>query len=117
MGAAERRNVLLKKLHRRRYDKMLNLAEEFGVSARTIRRDIEVLSLTEPLYTQTGRHGGVYMIENHRMNQICFTEKENAVLHKLLSLAENKALLDQKELSVFQRIITDYSCSPDQKGK
>ena len=109
MGTAERRNLLLKKLRRRRYDKVLNLANEFGVSARTIRRDIEALSLTEPLYTQAGRYGGVYMIDTYLMEQIYFSENENYVLCKLLALAEKDALLTDEETKIFKRIITDYS--------
>lgn len=115
MGAAERRSLLLKKLRRRRYDKILNLAEEFGVSARTIRRDIEALSLTEPLYTQAGRHGGVYMIDTYLMEQIYFSENENRVLCKLLDLTETHKLLTFDETKVLKRIIIDYSIPNNKK--
>lgn len=36
MGSSERRNAIIKALCRRRYDKIGNLAIEFGVSERTI---------------------------------------------------------------------------------
>ena len=117
MGASERRSLLLKKLHRRRCDKVSNLAEEFGVSTRTIRRDIESLSLTEPLYTQTGRHGGVYMLDTYLMDQIYFTEKERAVLQKVLILTENTSLIEDEERDVLKRIIADYSYPQCKKGK
>ena len=42
-----------------------NLAEEFGVFARTILRDVEVLSVTEPIYTQCGRYGGIYVTDDY----------------------------------------------------
>ena len=58
MGTAERRTEIMRVLFRRRYEKISNLAEEFGVSTRTILRDIEVLSISEPIYTQCGRYGG-----------------------------------------------------------
>lgn len=37
---------------------MNNLAFEFGVSIRTIRNDIDTLSLSYPLETVRGRYGG-----------------------------------------------------------
>ena len=58
MGTAERRTEIMRVLCRRRHEKISNLAEEFGVSTRTILRDIEVLSIKEPIYTQCGRYGG-----------------------------------------------------------
>ena len=65
MGTAERRTEIMRVLYRRRHEKISNLAEEFGVSVRTILRDIEVLSATEPIYTQCGRYyGGVYIMDN-----------------------------------------------------
>lgn len=58
MGTAERRLEILKILCRRRHKTMRNLASEFGVSVRTVKRDIEVLSITEPVYTRFGKYGG-----------------------------------------------------------
>ncbi len=65
MIASERRREIMKLLNRRRYEKIENIAFEFGVSERTVRRDIEILSLNEPIYTQPGRYGGgVYIVKN-----------------------------------------------------
>ena len=58
MGAAERRQQILELLCRRRKDTMQNLASELGVSERTIRRDVEILTRTYPLETICGRYGG-----------------------------------------------------------
>lgn len=58
MGTAERRREMMKILCRRRYETIGKLASEFGVSMRTIQRDIEALSLTEPIYTKAGKYGG-----------------------------------------------------------
>jgi predicted DNA-binding transcriptional regulator YafY len=55
MGTAERRYKIMKTMCRRRYETIRNLASEFGVSMRTIQRDIEVLSETEPIYTKFGK--------------------------------------------------------------
>lgn len=43
MGTAERRYEMMKILCRRRYETIRNLASEFGVSMRTVQRDIEAL--------------------------------------------------------------------------
>lgn len=112
MGAAERRNAILKALCRRRHDTISNLAEEFGVSERTIRRDIEVLSYTEPLYTQTGRYyGGVYVVDGYTMDRMYFSEDETRVLHKLYGIAEEKqrCALTRRELSIFKNLIQNYT--------
>lgn len=58
MGTAERRTEMLRVLCRRRCDTVSNLANEFSVSERTVLRDIEVLSLTEPIYTKQGKYDG-----------------------------------------------------------
>ena len=59
MGAAERRQLILDQLCQRRKETIPNLAAELGVSERTIRRDIEMLTLRYPIETVCGRYGGV----------------------------------------------------------
>ena len=119
MGTAERRNEILKLLCRRRYETISNLAFEFGVSDRTIRRDIEVLSLTEPIYTQSGRYGGgVYVMDGYYINRMYMNESEIRLLHKLYNLAtaQEKCSLTQTELTVLKRITEDYSKPETKKG-
>ncbi len=65
MGIAERRVEIMRILYRRRYEKISNLAQEFGVSERTILRDIESLSITEPIYTQCGKYGSLPLSIRH----------------------------------------------------
>ena len=85
MGASERRNAIMRLLCRRRHETVVNIAAEFGVSERTIRRDIEILSLSEPIYTQSGRYGGgVYVTENYSMDRMYFTDQEAIVFMKLI---------------------------------
>ena len=43
MGTAERRTEIMRTLCRRRHETISDLADEFGVSTRTISRDTEVL--------------------------------------------------------------------------
>ena len=56
---SERRQELLEVLCRRRHDTYDNLAFEFNVSRRTIRRDIAILMCSYPIETSRGYGGGV----------------------------------------------------------
>jgi predicted DNA-binding transcriptional regulator YafY len=88
------------------------LAVEFGVSERTIRRDIEILSYTEPIYTQTGRHGGgVYVVEGYNMDRMYMSEEEIAVLRKIKNEADhqNNELLLPGEEKTLERMIHTYT--------
>lgn len=112
MGSAERRNEIMKQLCHRRYDTISNLAFEFGVSERTIRRDIEELSLTEPIYTQSGRYGGgVYIVDGYNLSRMYMSAQETALLNKLCSIAQNQeqCVLTSEELSMLKRITKDYT--------
>lgn len=109
MGTAERRNAIMKTLCRRRHETVQNLASEFGVSERTIRRDIEVLSETEPIYTQTGRHaGGVYVVDGYSKDRMYMTDAEMSVLCKLYDSAQ-ATILSKQETELLRRIITNYT--------
>lgn len=104
--------AMLKLLCRRRHEKIANLAQEFGVSERTVRRDIEVLSLSEPIYTQAGRYGGgVYVMDDYFMDRMYFKDSEAAVLNKLLEREESGVgrMLSLSEISVLKNLIADYT--------
>ena len=57
-NTTERRQLILEALSDRRADTLDNLAVEFNVSKMTIRRDIEILSCSAPIFTTAGRYGG-----------------------------------------------------------
>lgn len=112
MNPAERRNEILKLLCLRRHDTICNLAFEFGVSERTIRRDIEALSLTVPIYTQTGRYsGGIYVLDGYFINSIHVNEQEAALLNKLNRIAkkQTQCVLSNDELKILDKIIVKYA--------
>lgn len=118
MGTAERRTEIMRILCRRRHETISNLAEEFGVSTRTILRDIEVLSVTEPIYTQCGRYsGGVYVTDDYSMGRMYMTDKELSVLHKLSELADKKAICDlsMEENNLLKFIISQYTKPKNRK--
>lgn len=111
MGTAERRMEIMRILCRRRHETIKNLAEEFGVSTRTILRDIEVLSISEPIYTQYGRYGGIYIADDYSINKMYMTDRELSLLNKLLSLSVSKAMCDlsDEECTLLESIIAQYT--------
>ena len=119
MGTAERRYEIMKLLCRRTHETINNMAFEFGVSSRTIQRDIDALSRTEPLFTQGGRYGGgVYVIEGYSMTRMYMTKAELDVLKKLYIAAdENATLLTTDEKNLLERLISQYSKPKTKKRK
>jgi predicted DNA-binding transcriptional regulator YafY len=54
-----------------------DLAERFGVSTRTIYRDIDILSTAGiPVYTSKGSGGGIGILENYSLNKTMLTDNE-----------------------------------------
>ena len=119
MGTAERRNEVLRLLCRRRHETVANMASFFGVSERTIRRDIEILSISAPIYTQKGRfNGGVYIMDGYYMDRMYMHEEELAVLRKLSCAADSdRTLLTDGEQAILHVIIKEYSKIKTEKGK
>ncbi|MBR4031267.1 MAG: HTH domain-containing protein [Clostridia bacterium] len=111
METTERRCQIMKTLCRRRRETISNLASEFGVSKRTIQRDIEILSRTEPIYTQSGRYcGGIYVVDGYFMDRMYMTNAELGVLEKLYIAAdENAELLTNDEKKLLGSLISQYS--------
>ena len=63
MNAIERRTAIDAATCWRRFDSFGNLAMEFHVSQRTIQRDVILLTLSHPLATVRGCHGGVKLAD------------------------------------------------------
>lgn len=64
MEAHERRMAIWRSLCCRGQDTVAHLADEFGVSVRTIYFDVQILSLSYPIETIRGRYkGGVKLPE------------------------------------------------------
>lgn len=61
----ERRQAILEALSDRRRETVANLASEFDVSNATIRRDIEVLSCSAPIFTVQGNGGGIHVADGY----------------------------------------------------
>ena len=86
------------------------LADKFGVSTRTIYRDIDVLSTAGvPVYTNKGSGGGISLLDNYVLNKTMVSESEvENILMTLQALqATRYANVDtvmQKMASLFKNI-------------
>lgn len=102
MTAAERRQAILEVLCSRRHETRENLAQEFGVSKRTIEYDVLNLMLTYPVYTVQGNGGGIYVTDNFRLDRPRMNEKQTALLQKVL------LTLSGEDKETMQNIINIY---------
>lgn len=112
VDVVERRLELIKILCRRRHDIMPNLATEFGVSVRTIQRDIDEISRIVPIYIRTGKYGGgVYIDEDYYMDRMYMNERELNVLRKIKNGYANnhKYTLNNEDILTIDRLIKDYT--------
>ena len=68
------------------------LAERFEVSVRTIHRDIDALSSAGiPIYTETGRNGGIHLLSDFVLNKAIISEQEK---NEILSALQGLAIVD-----------------------
>ena len=102
MTAAERRQAILEVLCMRRHETRENLANEGGVSKRTIEYDVLNLMLTYPVYTVQGNGGGIYVTDNFRLDRPRMNEKQTALLQKVL------LTLSGEDKETMQNIINIY---------
>ena len=64
MTMCERQGAILNLIYRERHTTETKLAEMFGVSERTIRKDIVCLACVLPIKTVRGRYGGGIWLED-----------------------------------------------------
>ena len=105
-GGTERRLAIIKHICRVRKTTMQEMSEKFGVSVRTIRRDVDELSVEMgiPIYTQAGKYGGgVYVDKDYTMDRMYMTENELELLTKVQKMVTDR--LSPKESAMFDYII------------
>ncbi len=108
MGTAERRLEMMRFLCRKRYTTMAELAREFGVSVRTIQRDIFELTFLMPIEVKSGRHGGgIYVLSSYTMDRTYMSEREKALLLRVRTMVEDQ--LSTEEKTLLGEIIQKYS--------
>lgn len=112
MGTAERRLEILKYLCKYRRATMPQLAEMFGVSVRTIQRDILEIEATfhVPLDVRCGKYdGGVFVIGDYSFDRAYMHDEELALLSKVQYLLKDQ--LSKQENTLLSRIINTYAKS------
>ena len=110
MGTAERRLEILKYLCKVRKATMPHLAETFGVSVRTIKRDIlELESIFHiPIEIKSGKYnGGIYLTNDYSFDRMYMHNDEIKLMQKVHRLVKNE--LNTEENLIFENIIKKYS--------
>ena len=91
INASERRREIIEILFSRDEKvKIDDLAARFGTSRRTIRYDIEILSLVYRIGTTPGRHGGVYIDSPIHSRPRYLTPEEARALLEMLSYIQEE---------------------------
>ena len=104
MTALERREAILEVLIERKNEKMINLANEFSVSKRTIEQDILVLSLSYPIYTKAGRYeSGVYIDLDFYLHKQYLKSIEQECLEEVLKI------VNPEQQKILNTILKKYS--------
>lgn len=86
-------------LCQRRRETISNLAEELGVNERTIRRDVEMLTLRYPIETVCGRYGGgVRVADWYQQDRRRLTPRQTALLRRLAVGLQGEDLEDMKQI-------------------
>ena len=109
MTASERRNAILEDLCTRRFEKVSNLAFQYGVTTRTIRNDILILSLEYPIYTAKGNGGGIYVDKNYRLGNVYLKSEQQELLERLLPG------LNDKDAKVMKTILKTFGLKGEEK--
>lgn len=110
MGTSERRIEIMKYLCRKRHTTMAEISKEFGVSIRTVQRDIDYLSgvMMIPIYCQSGKYeGGVYIDNDYRWDKMYMTFEQISLLIRVKEMVADE--LSDKENIALKQIIDLYS--------
>lgn len=103
-SALERRQLILEALSDRRFETRESLAAEFGVSTRTIERDIEILTCSAPIYTVQGGGGGIRVADGWYIGRRYLHSDQEALLRELMDgLQPDQQKVMQSILSAFAK--------------
>ena len=105
MGRAqERQQRILEILSFRRSETMANIADELGVSIRTIRYDIDALTGSAPIYTVQGNGGSVRVADGWYVGRRYLHNDQEALLRELMDgLQPDQQRIMQSILSSFAK--------------
>lgn len=95
---AERRMEILEYICRKRRTSRFELALYFGVSTRTIERDLLILSCSYPIYTQQGFSGGVFVEDGYYLHKEYLKPSEQLLLEEIAKSLEGDKLKTMKSI-------------------
>ena len=101
-STTDRRQMILEHLLDNRHATRKELADKFGVSTRTIERDIIVLSCSYPIDTQQGGGGGIFIADGYRLGMKYLTEEQLTLLVKISNS------LKREEFDIMNSIIKTF---------
>ncbi len=106
MTMFERQSAILNLIYRERHTTEAKLAEMFGVSERTIRKDIIYLACVLPIKTVRGRYGGGIWLEDWFVpdSNVLSAEQENL-------LKRVGQTLTGKDLLILNSILVQFAPS------
>ena len=99
----ERRQQILEYISDNRHVTVQELMDEFHIGRNTAKRDIEILSCSYPIYTQTTCAGGVFAMEGWYASKSYLHDDQEALLRKLL------AGLQPEDQKTMQRILDAFA--------
>ena len=87
------------------------LAERFGVSTRTVYRDIDSLSMAGiPVYANRGKGGGIRLMEHFVLDRrLLSKEEQGRILAALASLRETGA---SQDIRILEKLETFFKAEP-----
>ncbi len=110
-GTVERKIDMMKYICLHRNTTMLQLSEMFGVSIRTVMRDLADVGDFIPITTHQGRYeGGVSVDKNYSWDKAYMSGSDIALLKKVRRAGEHgeRLELDEGELLRLDKIINTY---------
>ena len=112
MTATERREEIMRIMIARREESMQVLARELGVTDRTIRNDVLVLTASYPLETVRGNGGGVRLDKQYHPYRNTMTRQQTETILNL------KDRVSEEEWTVLEQLVREHSAySFDRTGQ
>lgn len=103
-STAERRQPILEYISDRRFVKMQEIADEFGICLRTAKSDVQLLSCSYPIVTENWRGGGIRVMDGWYLSRRYLHDDQEALLRELMpGLQPDKQEVLQQILTAFAK--------------
>ena len=102
-NATERRLEILEYVSDKRQLTYQEIADEFRISYRTVRRDVEILSCSYPIETVQGNGGGIRVADGWYLSRRYLHDDQEALLRELLPG------LQPEQRETMERILTAFA--------